>query len=378
MPQQSVTLSLAAAGTVAEVLIHEGDHVKAGQVILRLDAEHQQAGLAQAQAALQRAEAQLDLAKAGPRGQEIAAAQAAVDAAQAQRDRVIQGARPEDIAAAKALLASARADRQKTLEGADPEELAAAAAQLANAQAILRQAQAAYDRIKGNADAPARPESLALEQATNDLNAAVARYQRLQKGASAAALAKANAGVQQAQAQLNGVEAAPRAADLAAAEAEVRRAEAQLELTTAGSRPETISEAEAGVAAAEADVAQAQATVHDTELIAPFDGALVTLSARPGEQVAAGQPIGRLADLSGWQVETTNLTELNVVQVHLGQRASLTFDAIPGLELPGKVTAVRGLGENRQGETVYTVIVTPEKSDPRLRWNMTAVATFGE
>ncbi|MBA3533913.1 MAG: efflux RND transporter periplasmic adaptor subunit, partial [Ardenticatenales bacterium] len=40
---------------------------------------------------------------------------------------------------------------------------------------------------------------------------------------------------------------------------------------------------------------------------------------------------------------------------------------------PGTVTRIRTIGENKQGDITYTVIVTPDKQDERLRWNMTAI-----
>lgn len=166
--------------------------------------------------------------------------------------------------------------------------------------------------------------------------------------------------------------------DLAAAEAEVRRAEAQLALAKTGPLPETVAAAEAAVAAAQAEVDRAQAALADTELKAPFDGTLVTLNAHVGEQVGAGQRVARIADLAGWQVETVNLTELNVARVTVGEPATLAFDAVPDLRLGGKVTAVRGLGESRQGDTVYTVVIKPDGSHPALRWNMTVQVTFGQ
>ncbi len=73
-----------------------------------------------------------------------------------------------------------------------------------------------------------------------------------------------------------------------------------------------------------------------------------------------------------WQVETTDLTELSIAKVQDGDAVMLTFDALPGLELPGKVQRVKGYGENHQGDIVYRVIVQPDRLDPRLRWNMTA------
>jgi len=80
----------------------------------------------------------------------------------------------------------------------------------------------------------------------------------------------------------------------------------------------------------------------------------------------------RLADLGNWQIETTDLTELGVVNVREGDDVAVTFDALPDLQLPGKVATIRGYGEDRQGDIVYTVVITPDRHDERLRWNMTA------
>ncbi len=86
----------------------------------------------------------------------------------------------------------------------------------------------------------------------------------------------------------------------------------------------------------------------------------------------------RLADTANWQVETTDLTELNIVNVAEGMPVSLTFDAIPGLQLTGKVMQIKPFGDTRQGDIVYTVVVKPDQQDPRLRWNMTSKVTIGE
>jgi HlyD family secretion protein len=376
VPQHSAQLSLPQAGVVAEVLVREGDVVQAGQPLLRLKNEQQTASVAQAQAALQRAQAQRDEQTAGARPQEITAAQAAVDAAQAQLDRLTEGPLPQDVAAAQAALAGAQADLQKAREGADPEALIAARADAANADAAVRQAQAAYDQIKGNPDAGRYPQSAALEQATNNLNAAHARLAQLEKGSTAATIAKAQAGVRQAQAELDKVQVPARPAEIAAAKAEVQRTQAQLDLLKAGSRAETVAAAEAAVASAQADLAKAQAALHDSELTAPFAGAVVTLDTRVGEQVAAGAPLVHLADLTSWQIETTDLTEINISRVKEGAAATLAFDAVPGLKLNGKVARIRAFGENRQGDMVYTVTVFPEQVDPRLRWNMTSQVTI--
>ena len=62
--RRQATVSAQITGTVAAVLIEEGDHVKEGQVIGRLDDTAQRAGLAQAQAQLHSAQALLLQAQA--------------------------------------------------------------------------------------------------------------------------------------------------------------------------------------------------------------------------------------------------------------------------------------------------------------------------
>ena len=55
----------------------------------------------------------------------------------------------------------------------------------------------------------------------------------------------------------------------------------------------------------------------------------------------------------------------------------MTFDAIPGLELSGHVSQIKPYGDTRQGDIVYTVTITPDQQDERLRWNMTAKVSIG-
>lgn len=372
VPQRKAQLSLPVGGVVAQVLVQEGQSVAAGDVILRLEAARQAAGAAQAEAALRRAQAQLDQLKAGPRPEEVETAQAAVDAAQAQLDRLHEGARAEEVAAAQAALDAAQAALQKVREGPQPGQLIAAEADLANAEATLRQAQAAYDKVAGDPDIGRLLQSVQLEQATNAYNAAKARLEDLKRGATQADLAAAQAQVRQAQAQLDMVKALPRASDLAAAQAELRRAQAQLDLLLAGPRPEAIAAAEADVSAAQAALADAQAALADTELRAPFAGVIVELVPAVGELVGAGQPLAQLANLSAWQVETDDLNEFAVVRIRQGAPATVQFDALPGLSLPGTVAGIQAIGKTKQGDVTYKVTVVPSELDPRLYWGMSA------
>ena len=51
---------------------------------------------------------------------------------------------------------------------------------------------------------------------------------------------------------------------------------------------------------------------------------------------------------------------MDVVKIREAMPVTITFDAIPGFELPGKVSLIKQFGENRQGDIVYTVVVTPD------------------
>ncbi|UCC86481.1 MAG: HlyD family efflux transporter periplasmic adaptor subunit [Anaerolineales bacterium] len=371
VPVQYAALSLPVGGIVTEVSVGEGDSVQAGQLLLRVEAAQQVAAVAQAEAGLQNAQAQLDELKAGPRPQEIKAAQAAVQVAQAQLARVTQAARPEEVNAAQAGLASAQAALDKVLEGPDPDEISLAAAGLRRAEIALQQAQWAYDQVAYGADVGVSPQAAHLQQATLDYETALASYHLAVRGPTQAELAAARAQLAQAESNLALLLQGASQAELAEAEAEIHRAQAQLELVQAGARPQAIVAAEADVAAAQATLAQARAALAQTELRAPFAGSVAGLDARPGEQVTPGTPVLQLADFSAWQIETDDLTELSVVEISQGAAVTITLDAIPELELPGQVLRVKAIGENKQGDITYTVLIQPDRQDPRLRWNMT-------
>lgn len=377
VPAVSADLSLAVSGIVAEVLVEEGETVNAGQLILRLDPSQQQVTVAQAQAELQRAQAQVAELTAAPRTQEIAAAEAALNAAKARYQRLAEAALPGDIAAAEAAVNGAQAQLAKVMEGVSEQQLIAARADLANAEAVRTQAQRAYDRIKWRNDIGATQESAALQQATNNYEAALARFNDLQSPPSQADVAAASAQVRQNQAQLNTLRAAM-PSDLVAAEADVQASQAQLDLLLAGARTESVAVAEAQVAAATAALQQALVGLRNLELRAPFTGTVAALELTVGEQLTPGTAVAQVADLSRWQIETADLTELDVVGLTPGKSVQLAFDALPEVTVQGTVSRIRPIGEDNRGDIVYTAIITPQAQDDRFLWNMTALVTLPE
>ena len=378
VPVQYADLSMPTSGIVDEVLVAEGGQVQAGDVIVRLQNVRQQAAVEQARAALFRAQAQMAELEAGARIEEIEAAQASVDAAKARLSQLSDPARPEEIKAAEAEVTSAQAALNALYR--DPSDTAQreAKADLNAAEAKLRQARSDYNEVAWRSDIGKLPQSFALEEATTAFEAAQARFDSLFNSPDADAVAAAQARIQQAQADLDRLTTPATDAQIAEAEAEVRRNQANLDQLLAGARAEEIARVGADIADAKARLMQAESDLADTELRAPFAGTLAFLDVKNGEQVNAGTVIAQVADLTQWQIETSDLTEINIVNVAEGDPVTLTFDAINDLEIGGTVERIRPVGENQQGDIVYTVIVKPDTQDARLRWNMTAVTRIGQ
>lgn len=376
LPRQYAALSAMESGTVSEVLVEEGDHANAGQVLVQLESRSQRAAVAEAEASVQAAESSLEELKAGAREQEIAAEEAKLDGAKARLARLLEDPRSSDLAAAQAALEESRSELDDLLDGPGNDELTSAAAERANAAAALQQAQAAYDEVKWFDGVGQLPQALELEEATNDYEAANAKYEAVMAGPKDAEISAAQARVRKAEAELEQVKQSARSSEIDEAEAEVRQSQAELDLLKAGTRSEQIAKAEADVVAAYATLRKAQAELADTELRAPFAGTVAKISTRPGELVEPSLPVVQLADLSSWIIETDDLTEIEVVDVRPGAQVTVTFDAIPDLELPGRVTWITPYGEEKEGDMTYTVRVEPDEDDPRLRWNMTAIVNI--
>ena len=109
----------------------------------------------------------------------------------------------------------------------------------------------------------------------------------------------------------------------------------------AGIGPDQLAAAEARLASAEAALASAQALVDAHELKSSLTGTVTNIALQAGQKVAAGQAVFTIADFSSWVVKTDNLTEMDVVNVEVGQKVSVQLDALPGQSLSGEVTHIK-------------------------------------
>jgi HlyD family secretion protein len=442
VPAHHASLSLPVGGVVAELLVVEGDSVAAAQPLLRVSRARAEAAVAQAEADLAVARATYERLREGATLEEVAAAEAAVAQARAQLRQTAGGVTQSDVAAAQAQLAQAQAAQAQLQQGPAEADLEQAEAQLTQAQAAaraqrdglsaakvraqsqleqaanaLRDAQDTYSRIYWeNREAERLPGD--LPQARQDEEAAALRAVQnaeeamnqarlaltVAQEAEVSGVAAAEAQVRDAQARLDGLRAPATPDQVLAARAQVAASRADLERLRGDERAGALDMAQAAVAQAEANLARlkagategdlvvaaaqvqraeaaldlARVALDETELRAPFAGTVAAIPLRPGEYVAVGTPAIEIADLSEWQIETTDLTEQNVAHIREGDRASISLDAIPDLDLAGTVSHIQTLGENQQGDITYAVTITLDEQDPRLRWNMTASVRFEE
>lgn len=274
-----VVLTFQGSGTVAEILVKEGDRVTKGTPLARLDRTDLQLQVQQAEANLTSAQARLDQVKAGATEKDLQIAQAQLKSAQAKYQQTVQ-TRPQDIAAAQAQLEQAQAKLDALIKGPTPEDIA-------SAQAKVQQAQDNLDRTKSAASAAKEQARLAMEQAADSLRDAQNKWntaywdyvhastdetdpvtgkplndrqiQQYRDAKDAAWLA-----VQQAEAALEKAKIAyqdaqnQEIAQVQAAQAQLDDAKAQLQKLTSGPTDEDIRQAQAAVDQAKANLERLQ------------------------------------------------------------------------------------------------------------------------
>lgn len=130
------------------------------------------------------------------------------------------------------------------------------------------------------------------------------------------------------------------------------------------------------LALAKARLDAAQAAVAAFEIIAPFDGTVMDVNIAVGEQVGPEIWAVKLADTSAWYVETTDLTELEVVKISVGLNASILPDALPDAPMTGVVESISQAFTIQSGDVLYRVKIKVDEVDPRVLWGMTVEVTF--
>jgi multidrug resistance efflux pump len=429
-----VNVSPELAGKVSEVLVEEGQAVKKGDPLLRLDpsllsAQRQiaQSGLDTAKSALLTAQSAYALAQAQydaaliaahaqegsarlsdwanrapdrfdqplwyfTRSEQINAAQSAVEAArqavqqaQSDLDKVVKDLANADFLAAETRLAEARIDYLIARAVYDHAQLTGGKIRPEDVQVDLPPYVPAY-RVKikiaktlsGESDI-INAASDALDAAEAELDAAQQAYDDLLNTTAAENVLKARAALSVAQERYQ--VALDNWSRLQTGEnsPQVRIAAAALDQAKAA-----VSQAENAVHQAEANLSLLDTQMDKLTVTAPMDGVILTRSVEAGEFVQPGAVLFVLGQLNELTI-TVYIPEDRYGQIHLGQSAEVTVDSFPGETFSATVIQISDQAEftprnvqtvEGRSATVYAVKLRLENGEDKLKIGMPADVIF--
>ena len=338
-----VDLSFKVAGKLTELNVREGDWVKKGDIIARLDAAQLMQQLARDEAAVVNAQSQYQQLQTSIEYQratlesDVAVRRAELNQAQAKLDELLAGSRQQEIQQAQAAVNDAVAwndaarqdwDRAQTLyknEDISTSQYDQAHAKYDSTQAQLRQAQERFALVK---EGPRKEEI---------------------EGAKAAVV-RGQAAVRQAEA--NRLELQRKEQELQARRSDIDKARAQVGIT--------------------------KTQIDDTVIAAPLDAVIQVKSAEVGEVLAAGTTVVSLGDLDHpWLRAYINETDLG--RVKLNQEARLKTDSFPNKSYMGRISFISPEAEftpkqiqtkEERVKLVYRIKIDVDNKEHELKNNM--------
>jgi multidrug resistance efflux pump len=329
-PRRWAALSLPTAGRLAEVLVAEGEAAAEGQVLARLE------GSESLQAAVASAE------------YEVFTAQQALDQLDDDLDRQQAEALREVQSAQKAVIDAERLRDQFDDRRYDT-DLDNAKSAVVDAEDALKTAQ---DDFKPYADWDENNETRkSYKQRVDD---AQEKLNETRRKVIEIELSKSRLD-----------------ADLEAAQARLTKTQRDNDMWQNGPDPDAVALAQSQLSDAQAQLSAAQAALADLELRAPFAGVIDELHGRAFEWVIAGQTILVMSEPGSFQIETTDLNEIDAARVAVGDAVSVTFDALPDVTVMGKVARIAAKSSAGSGVN-YKAIIELNDIPEGLRWGMTA------
>ena len=302
-------------GRLMEIMVQEGDGVKAGQLLAILDGAELSAKKEQAQAGLQAAIIQGEQAEIAL-GLEREKTQSQIEQAQAA------------VAGTQAAIGMAAA-RLKALEnGARPQEKRQAQQALEAALAAYETSEKTYQRIASLAkdgviaEQKADEVELSYRSAKAGYEAAKARFSLVMEGARTEEIQAAREQVQELTARLTAAESSLKLADAGAKMIAVREADVRM--------------AEQKIAASRGALDEVNAYLNETRIVSPIDGSVTAVISRKGELVATGYAVFTVARTDNYWVDVY-LDESQWANHKVGDAVSVEIPAM-GETVPGKIS----------------------------------------
>jgi membrane fusion protein (multidrug efflux system) len=324
-----ITVSSRVSGRLEEVGVEEGEPIKRGQVIARVQQSDFQARVALREAALEAARSQLssallelELERAVTEGQ-IERYEAVLGASESQLDEAQKAAGLEserakaDLQEKQAAVQEARAQLQSAKVHQDM-----ASSELKRANQLYQDGIIAAEQ---------------LDHATATYDQAVARFQTAQEvlNKSRALLARAEADSHRVQVLQTNVQTRQRQVRESAVLKDLAVAEQQ----RVKMKEEVAKTLEAQVKQAQAELDLARIDLEETMIVSPIDGVVSQLIADPGEHVRPGQAIAVVNDPQDVWVQA-NIEETYIGKVEIGQSVELDVDAYSQRKYEGKVIQI--------------------------------------
>jgi multidrug efflux pump subunit AcrA (membrane-fusion protein) len=331
VPAKEAHLAFALGGNIQSVNVEPGDPVTAGQVLVEVDSTRLHLQVEMARRVVRELTSPASVAAAG---QALAVAQKAADDAQ---KKVYGLSYPR---ASETLIHNIEAQIELTRED------------------VARKANDFRSVEDLEKDDPRRAEALAaMTEAQMHLNQLIANYNWYTGKPS-------------------DIDAALATSNLAAAQAALQEAEWYLTAVKGEPVPDgATGSLLAQLQNARDDLAAAEAAYEASRLTAPFTGTVSALEATIGDYVPPGFIVATVADLAHLRVETTDLSELDVSAVSVGQGCTVSIKAL-GASVPARVLSVSPLPTTLGGDVVYATTIGLDSIPEGLRPGMTAVVAF--
>jgi len=342
-----VNIAFKTAGRLIERTVDEGDTVKKGQVIARLDRDQLVAQREREVAGLQSAESQLAQAKT---------------ALEWEKDTLAA-----DIEQRTADVASNEARLSELKNGARPQEKLDSQAAVDAAQSEVERSRKDWDR----AQVLHRDDDISTAQFDQYRN-------RWETAVATLNSAKEKQGL---------VLAGPRAEVINAQQAQVERMRGALKMAQANAlemkrREQELTTREAEIARSRASIALIDSQLADTIAASPVDGVVLVKSADPGEILSAGTTVVTIGDIEHpWLRGYVDETDLG--KVKLGSKVKVTTDSYKGKVYDGRVGFIASEAEftpkqiqtqQERVKLVYRIKIDLDNSSRELKSNMPADA----
>ncbi len=139
----------------------------------------------------------------------------------------------------------------------------------------------------------------------------------------------------------------------------------------AGTTDPDVAKAQATAAKLEGRVADAEASLQEVKLVAPFAGTVGEVMVMPGTDVVPGTVLLTLYSADDLRV-MAQVNEMDVGQLEYGQSVSLGFEAFPGESVAGTLGEIPRYGTYQNGLTYFRVAVAFEPGELQLFTGMSA------